>query len=188
MRRRDERFKRIIILIIFMLIGFLITFFLRREKDLDKSFFHNQRNISDVIAKMSRRYQRNVDITSNNGKLKGKIIRNENDVTFEINEPGALAGMQIKYDDKGINLRYKEMEFKTSDNAILQNFSVSRVIGVENIIYDGFYNKYNIKNDELSIEDKYNNENFKVTLDLRQNKISSIYLEEKNITAEYQNG
>ena len=185
-RRRDGRFRRIIILVIFILIGILIIFFLRREKDFDKSFFHNRREISDIMAKIPRRYQRNVDITSNNGKLKGKIIRDENDVTFEINEPGVLAGMQIKYENKGINLKYKEMELKTSNNVMLQYFPVSKIIEVENIIYNGYYDKYEIKGDELSIEDKYNNENFKFKLDLRQNKINSIYLEEGNITAEYQ--
>ena len=113
------------------------------------------------------------------------MIRENNKVVFEIKEPVLLTGFQIiyDYDNKKILMKYKEIESKINNNLVIKNFPVSVVINIENLVYQGYYNNYNIEDDILYLEGQYEDDEFILKIDLRQNKIISILLKNNNIDA-----
>ncbi|MBP0979824.1 MAG: hypothetical protein J6C55_04205 [Oscillospiraceae bacterium] len=182
MRKKNNKYYKILIILSLSLIIIFIFILNSSSKNI---FLKKQKNISEIISELPKRYQTELNISSNSGFIKGSMIRENNKVVFEIKEPVLLTGFQIiyDYDNKKILMKYKEIESKINNNLVIKNFPVSVVINIENLVYQGYYNNYNIEDDILYLEGQYEDDEFILKIDLRQNKIISILLKNNNIDA-----
>lgn len=192
-RRQYRMYKIIIYMILFIAVIISICFFISGNNEKFGIFsrvYYNKNEIKDIIQKLPKKYESSIDISYKSGGIKGQLIRNEDDIIFRVTDPPILSGLQVEYIGDEISLKYKEIESKMKNNQIImERFPVSKVIGIENMIYEGIGNKdkWHVKDDELYIEDKYKNKNFKLNIDLRKNKITSVNLDEDNMVVSYQN-
>lgn len=174
--RKNNNYYRILIIVSIILIIVFIFYF-------NNLFFMKQENISDIISELPRKYQTDIEVSSNIGLIKGNMTRDNNKVIFEIKEPISLSGFQIIYDNEIITMKYKGLESNIKDNLIMKNFPIDIIINIENMIYKEDYDNWNIEDDLLYLEGQYQDDKFMLKIDLRQNKIMSYLLNNKNIGA-----
>ena len=182
LKTRSKNLNRFVIIFAILL---LLTLGLAIGFNFNWQLFKVKKQAVDIISELSKTYQTNFDVVSSSGVIKGLVTKEQNKTTIEIYEPELLLGTKMVYNGQEVTVAYKGIEAKTSNNCVLNKFPISAIIDVENMVYKGEYDKWDVKDDILCVEGKYSNSNFKFKADLRKNKVISIYLEEGNITANY---
>ena len=149
-------------------------------------FFKTSKSTKDTVLELQKKYQANVEITGDNGIMKGSINKAEDGIVFNIVEPNIMSGAQIVYGDEGVVIKYQNLSSNVNDNFMLNQFPLSVILKIEDMVYNGQYDKCDIKNDILYVEGKYNNKKYIFKADLRRNRVISINAENDKIVANYQ--
>ncbi len=171
--------------VVIFLIIVVIFNFVNMKNTKNINFKTSKKQITDVIAKLEKKYQAEVDISSCNGVVKGTMHRDGVVVDFDVIDPVLLTDMKISYLQDGVNVKYKDIESKTHDNYLMAKFPLSMVIEIENMVYGNCFERWDIKNDILSIEGKYHSDDFLFKADLRKNRVIFIGQENNNLFANY---
>lgn len=180
--KNKKIYRFITIFVIFLLLIFgLITV----GPNFNWQFFKVKKQAVDIISELSKTYQTDFNVSSNYGLIKGKLTKEKNKTTIEICEPELLLGTQMVYNGQDVIIIYKGIEAKTTNNCVINKFPISAIVNVENMVYNGEYSNWNVKDDILYVEGKYSNSNYTFKADLRKNRVISVCLEDENIFAGY---
>ncbi len=184
MIKRRYKLHRLFLLI--LIVVSVIIIFKVISGNFSCSFLKPRKLTSDIISELSKIYQTNISISSDNNVVTGRLVRNKGNAEFEIESPTLLSGTKIIYNNDSVEIKYKDINLKVDDNYMINQLPISVVLMIENMVYNGKYDNCEIEDDILCVEGKYNDNNFIFKADLRQNKVISICLEDVNIVANYQ--
>ena len=189
-RKKIKMFKnknsKIGIILNILIIGVVFCFFYFFRMNFQKIHLKtSKKQIENIIYELEKKYQANLDVSTNNQITTGKIQRDFDNVVFNVVEPGLLANTEIRYNKDNINIKYKNIELKTENCCFSNNWPISTIIGIENMVYHNDFDNWDIKDDILSIEGTYNDETFVFKADLRKNRVIFVGQENKNIFANY---
>ncbi len=149
-------------------------------------FFKTSKPTKEIVLELQKKYQANVEITGDNGIMKGSLNKCEDGVVFNIVEPNIMSGAQVVYGNEGVVIKYQDLSSNVNDDFMLNQFPLSVILKIEDMVYSGQYDKCDIKNDILYVEGKYNNKKYIFKADLRRNRVISINAEDDKIVANYQ--
>ena len=149
-------------------------------------FFKTSKPTKEIVLELQKKYQANVEINGDNGIMKGSLNKCEDGVIFNIVEPNIMSGAQVVYGNEGVVIKYQNLSSNVNDDFMLNQFPLSVILKIEDMVYSGQYDKCDIKNDILYVEGKYNNKKYIFKADLRRNRVISINAEDDKIVANYQ--
>ena len=149
-------------------------------------FFKTSKPTKEIVLELQKKYQANVEINGDNGIMKGSLNKCEDGVIFNIVEPNIMSGAQVVYGNEGVVIKYQNLSSNVNDDFMLNQFPLSVILKIEDMVYSGQYDKCDIKNDILYVEGKKKKKKYIFKADLRRNRVISINAEDDKIVANYQ--
>ena len=174
----------LIVILAVVIIGVFSFNFVKLQ--ISNLFFKTSKPTKEIVLELQKKYQANVEITGDNGIMKGSLNKCEDGVVFNIVEPNIMSGAQVVYGNEGVVIKYQDLSSNVNDDFMLNQFPLSVILKIEDMVYSGQYDKCDIKNDILYVEGKYNNKKYIFKADLRRNRVISINAEDDKIVANYQ--